>query len=86
MLLDQILNRQSSSLSTSVLCPCSEALRARLEEDRRERRRRLGLPEELTEEEKAREAERARKKAEQETAKRQVFGHVKPISGEWGGA
>ncbi len=29
------------------------------EEDRKERRRKLGLPEELTEEEKAREAERA---------------------------
>lgn len=52
-----------------------------MEEDRRERRRKLGLPEELTEEEKAKEAEKARKKAEQEeTTKKHVY--VKPISGE----
>jgi hypothetical protein len=51
-----------------------------LEEDRKERRRKLGLPEELTEEEKAREAEKARKKAEEEVTKRQVY--VKPITGE----
>lgn len=60
---------------------CSAALRAKLEEDRKERRRKLGLPEELTEEEKAREAEKARKKAEEEETKRHVY--VKPISGEW---
>jgi hypothetical protein len=51
-----------------------------LEEDRKERRRKLGLPEELTEEEKAREAEKARKKAEEEVTKRHVY--VKPITGE----
>jgi hypothetical protein len=65
------------------LCSCSEALRAKLEQDRRERRRKLGLPEELTEEEKAREAEKARKKAEEEAARHYVY--VKPISGEQAG-
>jgi hypothetical protein len=50
-----------------------------LEEDRKERRRKLGLPEELTDEEKAREADKARKKAEEEEAKRHVY--VKPITG-----
>lgn len=59
---------------------CSAALRAKLEEDRRERRRKLGLPEELTEEEKAKEAEKARKKAEEEEQRRHVY--IKPISGE----
>jgi hypothetical protein len=59
---------------------CSEKLRAKLEQDRRERRRKLGLPEELTEEEKAKEAEKARKKAEEEAARHYVY--VKPISGE----
>lgn len=63
-----------------IVAGCSEALRAKLEEDRRERRRKLGLPEELTEEEKAREAEKARKKAEEEVQRRHVY--VKPISGE----
>jgi hypothetical protein len=62
--------------------PLSAALRAKLEEDRKERRRKLGLPEELTEEEKAREADKARKKAEEEEAKRHVC--VKPISGACG--
>lgn len=61
-----------------VTC-CSAALRAKLEEDRKERRRKLGLPEELTDEEKAREADKARKKAEEEEAKRHVY--VKPITG-----
>ena len=55
-----------------------DALRKKLEEDRRERRRKLGLPEELTEEEKARDAEKERAKAEQEL-KRHVF--IKPVSG-----
>eukprot|EP00775_Hariotina_reticulata_P013661 gene13661-13783_t len=55
-----------------------EALRKKLEEDRRERRRKLGLPEELTDEEKAREEEKARKKAEEEVSKRHVY--IKPIS------
>lgn len=58
-------------------------MRAKLEEDRRERRRKQGLPEELTDEEKAREADKARKKAEEEEAKRHVY--VKPISGACGG-
>ncbi len=63
--------------------PHSEALRARLEEDRRARRRKLGLPEELTEEERAAEAERERAKAEEAAAsKRHVY--VKPISGGCG--
>lgn len=58
---------------------------ARLEEDRKERRRKLGLPEELTEEEKARDAQRqadkaaAAAKAEEEN-KKKIFGHVKPMS------
>ncbi len=56
-----------------------EALRAKLEEDRKERRRKLGLPEELTEEEKAREAEKLKRRAAEEAAKHQVY--VKPISG-----
>eukprot|EP00879_Flechtneria_rotunda_P025672 GHRR01027306.1.p1 GENE.GHRR01027306.1~~GHRR01027306.1.p1 ORF type:complete len:186 (+),score=60.47 GHRR01027306.1:425-982(+) len=55
-----------------------EALRAKLEEDRRDRRRKLGLPEELTEEEKQREAEKARKKAEEEVKRHHVY--IKPIS------
>lgn len=58
-----------------------EELRRKLEEDRRERRRKLGLPEELTEEEKAKEADKARQRAEAEV-KRHVF--VKPVSGECG--
>ncbi|GLC66404.1 hypothetical protein PLESTF_000423800 [Pleodorina starrii] len=56
-----------------------EELRKKLEEDRKERRRRLGLPEELTEEEKAREAEK-RKKQEEEEASKKAFNYVKPIS------
>lgn len=67
------------SVAPLSVCVISAALRAKLEEDRRERRRKQGLPEELTEEEKAREAEKARKKAEEEEAKRHVY--VKPISG-----
>lgn len=70
-------------LHATFICR-SEALRAKLEQDRRERRKKLGLPEELTEEEKAREAEKARKKAEEEAAKHYVY--VKPISGEQGRA
>ncbi|KAJ9518564.1 hypothetical protein QJQ45_018525 [Haematococcus lacustris] len=66
-----------------------EKAKARLEEDRRERRRKLGLPEELTPEEKvvdplAREAERAAaavREAEEKKKKNMVFGHVKPVTG-----
>ena len=47
------------------------------EEDRKERRRKLGLPEELTEEEKA--AERARQ-AESAKAKPSIGLSVKPVS------
>uniref|UniRef100_A0A7S0YH05 UBA domain-containing protein n=1 Tax=Polytomella parva TaxID=51329 RepID=A0A7S0YH05_9CHLO len=58
-----------------------EEIRLRLEEDRRERRRRLGLPEELTEEEKAAEAEKKRKEAEEIAAKKAAFiSHVKPVT------
>ncbi|KAL6760941.1 hypothetical protein V8C86DRAFT_2544339 [Haematococcus lacustris] len=60
-----------------------EKAKARLEEDRRERRRKLGLPEELTPEEKAREAERAAaaaREAEEKKKKNTVFGHVKPVT------
>jgi hypothetical protein len=71
---------QAVTLLCDITMCCSAALRAKLEEDRKERRRKLGLPEELTEEEKAREAEKARKKAEEEEGKRHVY--VKPISGE----
>ncbi|KAI8462523.1 MAG: hypothetical protein J3K34DRAFT_182318 [Monoraphidium minutum] len=55
-----------------------EKLRVKLEEDRRERRRKLGLPEELTEEEKAAEAEKARQKAAAEVSRRTQY--VKPVS------
>ena len=54
-----------------------EAIRKKLEEDRRERRRQLGLPEELTPEELEQERQREREKAEEE-AKRKL--PVKPIS------
>ena len=50
------------------------------EEDRRARRRKLGLPEELTEEEKAQEAAAAAQKAEA-AKKKGSFVTVKPISG-----
>lgn len=50
------------------------------EEDRRARRRKLGLPEELNEEEKAQEAAAAAQKAEA-TKKRGSFVTVKPVSG-----
>eukprot|EP00210_Caulerpa_lentillifera_P000688 g665.t1 len=43
-----------------------EKIRAKLEEDRRERRRKLGLPEELTEEEKHKEEEKKALKAKEE--------------------
>ena len=52
-----------------------------LDEDRRARRRKLGLPEELSEEEKAQEAAAAAQKAE--AAKKQgSFVSVKPVSSE----
>jgi hypothetical protein len=51
-----------------------------VEEDRKERRRKLGLPEELTEEEKAAEAA---KRAVQEAKQASRMGlPVKPVSGE----
>ena len=51
------------------------------DEDRRERRRKLGLPEELTEEEKAQEAAAAAQKAEA-AKKKGSFVSVKPVSGK----
>mmetsp|Transcript_44596 Transcript_44596/g.113972 ORF Transcript_44596/g.113972 Transcript_44596/m.113972 type:complete len:413 (-) Transcript_44596:13-1251(-) len=55
------------------------AIKAKIEEDRKERRRKLGLPEKLTEEEKA--AEAARKAAEAEKAAASRMGlPVKPVS------
>ncbi len=50
------------------------------DEDRRARRRKLGLPEELTEEEKAQEAAAAAQKAEA-AKKKGSFVTVKPVSG-----
>jgi len=50
------------------------------DEDRRARRRKLGLPEELTEEEKAQEAAAAAQKAEA-AKKKSSFVSVKPVSG-----
>jgi hypothetical protein len=76
--------KQSGPLA--VLCHCLAntnmlvnlmGLTAGAEEDRRERRRKLGLPEELTEEEKAAEAA---KKAEAAKAKVSRALPVKPIS------
>lgn len=51
------------------------------EEDRKARRRKLGLPEELTEEEKAAEAAAAAQKAEAASKKKAAFVSVKPITG-----
>lgn len=56
-----------------------DRIRVKLEEDRRARRRRLGLPEELTEEEKAQEAAAAAQKAEA-AKKKGSFVTVKPVS------
>ena len=53
-----------------------EAIRKKLEQDRRERRARLGLPEELNEEEKEEERRREREKAEREARRRLP---VKPV-------
>mmetsp|Transcript_34804 Transcript_34804/g.98671 ORF Transcript_34804/g.98671 Transcript_34804/m.98671 type:complete len:412 (-) Transcript_34804:245-1480(-) len=53
-------------------------VKAQLEEDRRERRRKLGLPEELTEEEKAAEAAKAAEKAKASGTKMGV--PIKPVS------
>ena len=63
--------------------PCVVATNGWLEctdEDRRARRRKLGLPEELTEEEKAQEAAAAAQKAEA-AKKKNSFVTVKPVSG-----
>jgi hypothetical protein len=68
----------TTKTTTTTNKPNSEALRLKLEEDRKERRRRLGLPEELTEEEKAAEAEKARQKAAAEAARRTQY--VKPVA------
>ncbi|MEW5312464.1 MAG: hypothetical protein WDW38_004097 [Sanguina aurantia] len=56
-----------------------EKLRLKMEEDKKERRRKLGLPEELTDEEKARDAERA-EKARLEAEAKKVFTFIKPVS------
>ena len=52
-----------------------------LEEDRKERRRKLGLPEDLTEEEKKAEADKLEQMRKDEESKK-VFTFVKPVSGE----
>lgn len=54
-----------------------EKIRIKLEEDRKARRRRLGLPEELTEEEKEAERQKAAEKAAREAARKLP---VKPVS------
>eukprot|EP01023_Acetabularia_acetabulum_P002190 TRINITY_DN10838_c0_g1_i1.p1 TRINITY_DN10838_c0_g1~~TRINITY_DN10838_c0_g1_i1.p1 ORF type:complete len:345 (-),score=101.21 TRINITY_DN10838_c0_g1_i1:209-1243(-) len=54
-----------------------ERVREKLEEDRKARRRKLGLPEELTEDEKKEEEERKRKEAEEKNKSKLP---VKPIS------
>lgn len=56
-----------------------DRIRVKLDEDRRARRRKLGLPEELTEEEKAQEAATAAKKADA-AKKKNSFVTVKPVS------
>ncbi len=62
-----------SVIATTALLGCAD-------EDRRARRRKLGLPEELTEEEKAQEAAAAAQKAEA-AKKKNSFVSVKPVSG-----
>lgn len=58
-----------------------EAIRVKLEEDKRERRRKLGLPEEPTEEELAKEAAKREEEAKKkEEAKRAFVSHVKPVT------
>ena len=52
------------------------------EEDRKERRRKLGLPEDLTEEEKKAEADKAEQQRKEEEARKKAFTVVKPVSGE----
>lgn len=73
--------RRSANLIESWLCSCSP-FPLRAEQDRRERRKRLGLPEELTEEEKEAERQKAAAKAAEE-ARRKL--PVKPVVGEGGG-
>ena len=60
-------------IATTALLECAD-------EDRRARRRKLGLPEELTEEEKVQEAAAAAQKAEA-AKKKNSFVSVKPVSG-----
>merc|ERR1719263_1710451 len=55
-----------------------EKIRAKIAQDRAERRAKLGLPAELTAEEKAKEAEELRLKAEAEERRRAAFVPVKP--------
>ncbi len=62
-----------SVIATTASLECTD-------EDRRGRRRKLGLPEELTEEEKAQEAAAAAQKAEA-AKKKNSFVSVKPVSG-----
>lgn len=61
------------AMVSALVCDCAD-------EDRRARRRKLGLPEELTEDEKAQEAATAAKKAEA-AKKKNSFVTVKPVSG-----
>jgi len=57
-----------------------ERIRMKLEEDRRERRRKLGLPEELTEEEKAKEQAKKQAKMEEEAERlRKHTAYAKPV-------
>ena len=77
-------NAEARAAEKKEMDKAREAIRVKIEEDRKERRRKLGLPEELTpeeqEEERKREEERARAAAE-ELAKKAANGlYVKPVS------
>jgi hypothetical protein len=77
-------NAEARAAEKKEMDKAREAIRVKIEEDRKERRRKLGLPEELTpeeqEEERKREEERARVAAE-ELAKKAANGlYVKPVS------
>ena len=81
--LTQYIAIGSVGASNCVYCPLPASPACVTEEDRRERRRKLGLPEELTEEEKKREQERLAELTKQEEAKK-AFTSVKPITGKAG--
>ncbi len=68
-----VISGSLNLMATTALLECAD-------EDRRARRRKLGLPEELTEEEKAQEAAAAAQKAEA-AKKKNSFVSVKPVSG-----